>query len=266
MTADYTHDEMIACIVSRNIRDGQPAFVGAALPSIRAGTILGHLMHGPNVRLLVSMTSTNLYDQPVIDRFSYVTDWRGARWAEHYRVVEDIFAGMRKIRKWEGFVVGALQVDRYGNSNLLGLSDGNGGFKLRGAGSVGTPSVTAVAKSFNILVNRHDTRTFVERCDFVSCPGWIDGSDGARDALGLLGGPQLCLTPKALLDFDDHRRMRLMSVHPGHTVDEVVEATGFELVIPDTVPTTDPPSDEELEVLRSRIDRHGELRTERTKS
>jgi glutaconate CoA-transferase subunit B len=171
---------------------------------------------------------------------------------------------MRKIRKWEGFFVGALQVDPHGNTNLLGISDGEGGFKLRGAGSVGTPSVTAVAKSFNILVNRHDTRTFVETCDFVSCPGWLDGSDGARQRLGLLGGPELCLTPKALLDFDENRRLRLRSVHPGQSVDDVIASTGFELVVPDSVPTTDPPSEQELSVLRGRIDRLGELRTERT--
>lgn len=262
MNMDYTFDELLACVVSRNVRDGQPAFVGAALPAIRAGTILGHLLHGPNVRVLISMTTTNLYDQPAIDRFTYVTDWRGARWAEHYRVVEDIFAGMRKMTTWEGFFVGALQVDPYGNSNLIGIRDDEtGGFRLRGAGCVGTPSVTAVARSFNLIVNRHDRRTFVEECDYVSCPGWIDGKPDARARLGLLGGPQVCLTPKAVLDFSpETRRLRLRSVHPGETVEEVVEATGFELEIADDVATTAAPTDEELQVLRGRIDRHGELR------
>lgn len=261
MSVEYGFDEFLACIVARNVVDGQPAFVGAALPSIRAGTILGHLLHGPNVRLLVSMTTTNLHDEPVVDRFRYVTDWRGARWAEHYRVVEDIFTGMRRIARWEGFFVGALQVDPFGNSNLIGIPAPDGGFAFRGPGSVGTPSVTAVATSFNIIVNRHDPRTFVERCDLVSCPGWLDGTPGARQEAGLRGGPEMCLTPKAVLDFDpDERRLRLKSTHPGISVDQVVESTGFELIIPEHVPTTQAPTAEELSVLRQRIDPRGELR------
>lgn len=263
MTVDHSFDEFLACLVARNIRDGQPAFVGAALPSIRAGTILGHLLHGPNVQLLVSMTTTNLYDQPVIDRFRYVTDWRGARWAEHYRVVEDIFTGMRRIARWEGFFVGALQVDPFGNTNLIGIPDSDGGFAFRGPGSVGTPSVTAVARSFNIIVNKHDRRTFVERCDLVSCPGWIDGTPGAREKAGLRGGPQMCVTPKAILDFDpDARRLRLKSTHPGVSIEDVIESTGFELIVPEKVPVTQPPTEEELHVLRRRVDPRGELRSE----
>lgn len=260
-TGSYTYPEFLACLVSRQIEDGRPAFVGAALPAIRAGTLLGHLMRGPNMRMLISMTTTNVYHNPVIERFSYVTDWRGGRWAEHYRVVEDIFGGMRRVARWRGFFVGALQVDPYGNTNLLGVRARDGRPAMRGPGCVGTPSVTAVAESFNILLNRHTPATFVARCDYVSCPGWVDGRPRAREALGLRGGPDLCLSPLGVFDFSPRtRRMRLRSVHPGVTTADVVAATGFELEIPDTVPETAPPTEEELELLRTRVDRHGELR------
>ena len=211
------------------------------------------------MRMLISMTTTNVYANPVIDRFSFVTDWRGARWAEHYRVVEDIFAGMRRVARWRGFFVGALQVDPHGNTNLLGVAPRDGRPALRGAGSVGTPSVTAVAESFNILMNRHSPSTFVASCDYVSCPGWLDGSAGARERLGLRGGPELCISPLGVFDFDGGR-MRLHSTHPGVSVGEVVAATGFELVIPPEVGVTEPPTEEELHMLRTRIDAQGELR------
>lgn len=275
---EYTYPEFLACLVSRQISDRRPAFVGAALPAIRAGTLLGHLMHGPSMRMLMSMTTTNVHDNPVIDRFTFVTDWRGGRWAEHYRKVEDIFGAMRKVAQWRGFFVGALQVDPYGNTNLLGVAARDGRPAMRGAGCVGTPSVTAVAESFNILINRHTVSTFVPSCDYVSCPGWVDGSAGARERLGLRGGPELCISPLGVFDFGgaeqvgsrggaeqagsggDDRRMRLRSVHPGVAVADVVAATGFELRVPETVEVTEPPTDEELHVLRTRIDAQGELR------
>jgi glutaconate CoA-transferase subunit B len=261
VTQTFTYPEFLACLVSRQIADRRPAFVGAALPAIRAGTLLGHLMHGPSMRMLMSMTTTNVHDNPVIDRFTFVTDWRGGRWAEHYRVVEDIFGGMRRVARWRGFFVGALQVDPYGNTNLLGVAARDGRPAMRGAGSVGTPSVTAVAESFNILINRHTPSTFVASCDYVSCPGFLDGSDGARDRLGLRGGPELCISPLGVFDFTgDGRRMRLRSTHPGVAVDEVVAATGFDLAVPDTVEVTATPTEEELHVLRTRIDAQGELR------
>ena len=260
-TSTYTYPEFLACLISRQIEDHRPAFVGAALPAIRAGTLLGHLMRGPSMRMLISMTTTNVYSNPVIDRFSFVTDWRGGRWAEHHRVVEDIFGGMRRVARWRGFFVGALQVDLFGNSNLLGVRARDGRSAMRGAGSVGTPSVTAVAESFNILLNRHSPSTFVPECDYVSCPGWLDGSPDARERLGLRGGPELCISPLGVFDFPaGTRRMRLRTTHPGVTVDDVVAATGFALTIPESVEQTAPPTDEELELLRTRVDRHAELR------
>jgi glutaconate CoA-transferase subunit B len=170
---------------------------------------------------------------------------------------------MRRISRWEGFYVGALQIDPHGNSNLLGLRAEGGGFRMRGPGAIGTPSVTAVAKSFRLVVNRHDTRTFVESCDYVSCPGWLDGSEGARERLGLAGGPQQVLTPLCVLGFAPDRRLRVDTLHPGVTLEQVQQATGFAVEAADDVAETPPPTEDELEVLRTRVDPHGVLREER---
>lgn len=259
----YSTSELVACYVSRQVPREGSAFVGAALPSLRAGVLLGHLMHAPNLRMLISMTTTNLHDVDEIGEFSFITDWRSARWAEHYRIVEDIFTAMRKIARWEGFYVGALQIDPFGNSNLLGLRGDGRPFAMRGPGSIGTPSVTAVAKSFRLVVNRHDPRTFVESCDYVSCPGWVDGAAGARERLGLAGGPQQVLTPLCVFGFGDDRRLQVESLHPGVTLAQVQEATGFPVEAAGDIAETPPPTPEELEVLRSRVDPHGVLREER---
>jgi len=261
--SDYTTDELVACFVSRQVPNEGSAFVGAALPALRAGVLLGHLMHAPNLHMLISMTTTNLYEVDEIGEFAFMTDWRAARWAEHYRIVEDIFSGMRRIAEWDGFYVGALQIDPHGNSNLLGIRGDDGGFAMRGPGSIGTPSITSVARSFRLVVNRHDARTFVEQCDYVSCPGWLDGADGARERLGLRGGPQQVITPLAVLGFGPDRRLRVESLHGGASLEEVQRRTGFPLEAVDELGATPPPTVEELEVLRTRIDPRGVLRRER---
>lgn len=261
---DYSHDELIACFVSRSVPDNVSTFVGAALPALRAGVLLGHLMHAPSTRMLISMTTTNLHDVGEIGDFAFMTDWRAGRWAEHYRRVEDIFSEMTRIAKWEGFYVGALQIDPFGNSNLLGIPEPEGdGWALRGPGSIGTPSVTAVAKSFRLVVNRHDPRTFVPECDLVSCPGWIDGTRGARKRLGLRGGPEQVLTPLGVLGFGADRRLRIEQVNPRSSVAEIQERTGFPVDAADDVIEMAGPTEEELEVLRTRIDVGGVLRRER---
>jgi glutaconate CoA-transferase subunit B len=103
-----------------------------------------------------------------------------------------------------------------------------------------------------IVAMHHEKRRFVEKVDFVTSPGYLDG-DGSRREAGLLtGGVHLVVTHLGLLDFDEKtRKMRLKALHPGVEVDEVKEETGFELLIPDKIPRTEPPTAEELANLRA---------------
>jgi len=112
-------------------------------------------------------------------------------------------------------------------------------------------------------LNNHTPRLLVEKCDFISAFGWGDGGADARKRLGIPGGgPQLCITPLCVMDFaEDTKCMRLVSVHPGVTVDDVKDATGFPLEISDKLTTTKIPSLEELTILRGRVDPHGSLRS-----
>jgi glutaconate CoA-transferase, subunit B len=258
---DYSRDELLACYFASQIENGDRVFVGANLPVPRAGNLLAHLTHGPDIKVSIGLVSTNLLHEPVLEPFKFSTDYRMSRFAEAVVIHNDIFDAPRKVA--DLFFVGGIQIDRYGNTNLIGLRDGDT-MTFRGPGTLGTSSMAYYAKRYYIYTASHSPRVFVERCDYISVFGYGDGGDH-RARLGLdryNPGPTSVITPLAILDFDtpDHR-MRLQSVHPGVEPAEVVAETGFELVVGDDVPRTAEPTVEQLQILRERIDREGLLRT-----
>ena len=155
---------------------------------------------------------------------------------------------------------GAIQVDKHGNLNMLAIGDYKKP-KMRGPGSVGL-SLSAAFKRFYIYLTHHDPRILVEKVDFISGPGFWDGTL-ERDKYVQPGakGPCLCITPLGVFDFDPAKReMRLKSVHPGVSVDHLLSCTGFKPIVPSKVPDTQPPTGEEMALLRGQIDREGILR------
>ena len=261
MSAPATVKEVMATFIARDIADGEEVFVGTNLPVIRAAALLAHLDHGPNMRVMIAHTRTNLYHTPVMEHFQLLTDWRAGRWAEGYFNDNEIVT-YQKSRRDSVFFVGALQIDVFGNSNLIGLGKDSRRLTLRGPGAIATTTNAAHVRRFYLYVNEHSPRVFVERCDFVSTVGWAEGGADARRRLSLPGGgPRYCITPLAVLDFDEaSKRMRLFSVHPDVSVDQVKAQTGFELIVPATVPVTSLPNARELGILRSRVDPQGLLR------
>jgi acyl CoA:acetate/3-ketoacid CoA transferase beta subunit len=140
-------------------------------------------------------------------------------------------------------VLGASQIDRYGNSNISCIGDWEKP-KSQLLGARGAPGNTRV-NTTSYWIPKHSTRVFTGKVDFVSGIGWDRGAYDIRAVV----------TNLAVLDFDTpDRRMRLRSVHPGVSVDDVVANTGFELVIPDGVPETRVPTDEELRLIRDVLD------------
>lgn len=257
---DFTVKELTATFISRQVRDGERVAVGAGLHVPRAGILLAHLLRCPNVRLYVAMTFTNLIKEPRMEPFYTVSDNRPTKWAEAYCLHDDFQEDPRLVS--DTFVVGGLQIDKFGNSNLIGVGKDYKHLDFRGPGAVGTLSMAHYVDRYYLYVQSHSKRIFVDKCDFVSTVGWGQGGADARAKLGIPGnGPLYCITPLCIMDFDeDSKRMRLSSVHPGVSVDEVVENTGFELIIPAVVPETEPPTTEELQTLRERIDVEGMLR------
>jgi len=160
-------------------------------------------------------------------------------------VFDTVWSGRRHV------MMGASQIDRFGNQNISCIGD-HARPKAQLVGMRGAPGNT-INHPTSYWVPAHSTRVFVPKVDVVCGVGF----DRAR-ALGVAGrfhGLRRVVTNLAVLDFDspDHA-MRLASCHPGVSVDDVVRATGFELVVPAHVPTTRAPSAEELRLLREVID------------
>ena len=259
--ADYTTKELIAAFLARDLHDGEFVVVGANLPVPRAGVLLAHLHHGPNMLIGLSATQTSLLREPVLEPFKYNRDFRAAKWAESYMLHEETFDSLKHIS--DAFFVGGIQIDQYGNSNPIGVGKDYPHLDCRGPGAVGTTTVTTYAKRSYLFLNSHGARVLVERCDFITSFGWGEGGADARQNLGLPGGgPKYCVTPLCVFDFEERdKRMRLKSVHPGITVEEVLAKTGFAPIVPANIPETAPPTAEELSILRQRVDVEGFLRS-----
>ena len=261
MTQDCSIAELLACFLARDLADGEELQVGIALPIPEAAVRLAHLMHGPNMDLVFLGARMNVHHLHEIPLPAFGWDNRIVRWTESF---SDRGHRFDQVKDWHRrvFFVGGLQVDPFGNTNLIGVGQDYHRLRFRGPGSVGTPTLTTHVGRYYLVLNNHSPRIFVPRCDFVSTVGWGQGGADARARLGLPGGgPRYCVTPLCIMDFtDEEKRLRLRSVHPGVTVEQVRAQTGFKLVIPDEVPVTAAPSVEELRVLRSRVDVAGVLR------
>ncbi|MCG3753960.1 CoA-transferase [Amycolatopsis sp. Poz14] len=261
MTDSATPKEVMAAAIAHDLRDGQWVEVGANLPVPRAGALLAHLHHGPDMTVMIAMTKAYVRETPVIEEFEFITDVGAMRWAEAYYQHDQLLNNQRH-RANGVFFCGGIQIDRYGNSNLIGIGSDHKQLKFRGPGAIGTCNATVQNGHWHLVTTSHNPRVLVDRVDFVSALGYGRGEPNLRAELGLPNdGPASIVTPLCVFDFDEETRSaRLKSVHPGVTKDEVVEKTGFEILVPETVPTTEGPTPEELALLRTRIDANGALR------
>jgi len=147
-----------------------------------------------------------------------------------------------------GFIGGA-QIDRHGNLNTSAI----GGYarpKVRLPGSGGANDIISLCREVMILTV-HEKRRFTERVDFVTSPGYLDGGD-ARARHGLLfGGVSRLITTLGIFGFEaKSRRVQLLALHPGVSLEQVRDNTGFDVLVSPDLTTTKPPTDQELSILR----------------
>lgn len=253
--------EIMAAFLANDIADGEILQIGAAMPVAEVAVRLACFTHAPNADLIFIGSRMNVGHLDTVPTPEFGWDRRVVRWAESY---SDIGHRFDRVKDWHRrvFFIGGVQVDRHGNTNLIGVGEDHSRLRFRGPGSIGTSTLSTHVGRYYILLNSHNARTFVPKCDFVSAYGWGDGDPDGRRKLGLPGGgPKYCVTPLCIMDFtEDTKRMRLKSLHPGVTVEQVQANTGFEIIVPETVPTTELPSAAELHIIRSRADIRGALR------
>jgi glutaconate CoA-transferase subunit B len=245
MSASYSSDDVIVAALAREFSDETRVFNGAASFIPVAAFLLARATHAPNLMwaagsIGVDPSPTEIPESTISQRM-----WRGATMLQSSPY--DVW-GYANGGKLNTFCFRGVQIDAFGNVNntVIGRYDSP---KVRLPGGGGMADLGCIIPNVFLWSTTHDRRTFVESLDYRTSLGWGDGGDH-RERLGLPGGPRLCVTNLAVLDFHPgSHRMRLRSVHPGVSVDDVVAATGFELLIEDEITETDPPSDYELELL-----------------
>ena len=256
MTFPTSAAEMQAIVLARDFRPDDLVFqVGANLSAARAACVLANLTTHPNARLLLGVEIENLNGaRPVPPVPPFLFHASGFKGGEASMYQSRVFDDMSRP---DVFFVGGIEVDRVGNVNLTGVPGEGGAWKVRGPGPVALATMSTFCRGYYILMGRHEPRIFVEAVSHITALG----DRQRRTELGFPGGgPRLLLSPLGVFDFDDEGSMRVRSLHEGVTLDEVRGATGFELVVPDEVPTTLAPTDAELDLLRNVVDVEGILR------
>ncbi len=251
MTKDYTPSELLVCLASRVMEDGTTAFIGTGIPMLAAS--LAQAMHAPNLVPVFEFGGTGA----ILEKLPLaVGDMRTYNKGIAASGICDIMETSQRGFIEFGFLGGA-QIDMYGNLNSTVIGDHDHP-KVRLPGSGGANDVgSACWRTIAIMI--HDTRRFLQKIDFVTTPGYLTGP-GAREAAGLPAntGPYRVVTNLCIMGYDkESKRMKLLSLNPGVTVDQVVENTGFELLMADKITHNAPPTAEELKILRTDVDPDG---------
>ena len=168
-------------------------------------------------------------------------------WNPYRRMFDIVWSGRRHV------IMSPTQIDRFGNMNFAAIGGDLAQPKVQLLGLRGAPGNT-ICHPTSYWVGNHNAKTFVDQVDVVCGIGY-DRAAALGPVASRFHEIRRVVTNLCVIDFDtpDHR-MRLRSVHPGVAVGEVVEATGFELVVPDEVPVSRLPTDEELRLLYEVID------------
>jgi acyl CoA:acetate/3-ketoacid CoA transferase beta subunit len=252
MTAnpEYTPFELMAVAGARELKDGEVVSVGLGLPVI--ASFLAKRTHAPSITLLLEL---GVIDPEPIHTGIGLADpriWYRAKILSSF--VDMLGTVLHKGLVDVGFL-GGLEIDAYGNLNTTLLGDPQGKFR-HFTGSGGANDIASSARR-TIVIIRHEARKLNEAVSFVTSPGYLRG-DGDREAAGLSGGPSRVITDKAIFDYDpESKRMRLVSIHPGTTREEVLTNMNFQPIVPDDLPTTEPPTAEQIRLIREEIDPQG---------
>jgi glutaconate CoA-transferase subunit B len=245
---NYTASELMAITTCKEFRDWEVAFVGIGIPLV-AG-ILAKRFHAPNLSIVYESGSIgpekfrvdfNVGDSSAADGALCLTS--------EWQVFGDLQGGYYDIG-----VLGGAQIDKFGNLNTTAIF-GDGDYRrplVRLPGSGGGNDIGSSVGRVVIMM-RLEKHRFVPKVDFITTPGFLDGSPGARERAGLLGGgPVAVVTSKGVFRFHpETREMYLHTIYPGVEVEEIRASVGWDLKIADNLEVAPDPSGDELAALRA---------------
>ena len=225
MTAPIGTTELLICTIARLLDGCRHVIVGASSPIPGAGALLARERSGGQLRVnVLGSRRHNSFTNGGVETFDMAAQGRV-----------------------DAFFLGGGQIDGEANINLVGTGE-YPAVDVRWPGSFGSAYLYFLVPRVIPFRDEHSRRVFVPKVDFVSAPGW------SAPGVHRPGGPWKLLTPLGLFAFDRaRRRFSLESVHPGHTVEEILDNTGFEIDVPRHVAETALPGDDVLAMLRGTI-------------
>ncbi len=225
MSVPYTVEELMACLIAREIKNGETVAVGTFSPIPATAALLAQETHAPDSEVYIMGSR----------------DW----WPFTEGSNEFFHAAQRG--RFDYFFLSGAQIDRQGNINLHAIGSYRQP-KVRLPGGAGSSMLYYMVKKVILFKTDHTVKSFVEKVDFVS------SSASSPPSVYRTGGLHLVVTPLAVMARNSETGfLELLSVHPGHTVDEVRANTGFELQWHGEERQTMPPEAEELAVLRGAV-------------
>jgi glutaconate CoA-transferase subunit B len=243
--------ELMICCAARLLEDGATVTVGTGGPC--AAAMLAQRTTAPNLVIFFEAggVAPQLPTMPISVGDSR-TFYRAVMATSMCDIMETCQRGLMDYA-----FLGGAQIDPYGNLNSTMLGTDYAKPKVRLPGSGGANDLASLCWRVITMTN-HDRRRFVPRLDFVTTPGYLTGP-GAREAAGLPPGtgPYRVITDLAVMGYHaETKRMEVLSLHPGVTLERVRENTGFELTAAEPLGTTAPPTAEQLRILREEVDPH----------
>jgi glutaconate CoA-transferase subunit B len=252
--SDYTPAEMMIVSAARALAGIRTVFVGVGLPNIACN--LARRTVAPDLELIYE---SGVYGARPARLPLSIGDPTLVTGATSVMPMADLFGLYLQGGLVEVALLGGAQIDRFGNLNTTVIGD-YAAPKVRLPGSGGACEIALNARRIFIIM-RLMKRAFVEKLDFYTSPGHLQGGS-SRDELNVPGsGPQLVVTDKALFDFGNpEHEMQLTSLHAGVTVEQVREEIGWEIRVSESIRETSPPSETELNLVRVELDPQGVYR------
>ncbi|HVH76960.1 MAG TPA: CoA-transferase [Stellaceae bacterium] len=241
----YTASELLAVASARLLRDGETVFAGVGIPLLAAS--LAQRLDAPGLTILFEGGTIGAFVVPGQLPPS-TNEQRCTRRANMVLSSTDVLLLLQRGYVDVGFMGGA-QIDQYGNLNSSFIGDPDRP-TTRLPGTGGGNDIASLSRM--IVAMKHEKRRFVEKVDFVTSPGFLDGG-GSRHAAGLpRGGMFRVVTDLGIFGFDDKsKRMTLLALQPGVDVTGVQDNTGFAVQVAPDLSQAPPPSERELAVLRN---------------
>lgn len=240
---NYTRRELMVAAAAREIHDGNKVFVGMRLPLL--GFAVAKETHAPNA--IGIFENGVIRDWPALESIFTMSDPPNVARALYCGGLNEVMCLLQSGRVDIGFIGGA-EVDRFGNLNTHWVEEN--GKRTRLPGSGGAADIAVMAQRCIIIMN-HERRRFVDKVQYVTSPGYGDGGDW-RARHGLTGaGPSRVITSMGIFSFDQEtHEMVLDSYHPGISVEQIRNETGWPVEISSVVHETAAPSHDELNAVR----------------